>query len=36
MQRRSDIAMMEQSARYYENKVGQLMVASNSNYGGAR
>ena len=36
MQRRSDIAMMEQSARYYENKVGQLMVASNASYGGAR
>ncbi len=36
MQRRSDIAMMEQSARYYENKVGQMMVASNANYGGGR
>ncbi len=34
MQRRSDIAMMEQSARYYENKVGQLMIASNASYNG--
>jgi len=36
LQRREDIAMMQQTARYYENKMGQLMVASNKNYGGAQ
>ena len=35
-QRQEDIAMMEQAARYYENKIGQLMVASNRSYGGAQ
>ena len=32
-QRRSDLAMMQQTATYYENKVGRLMVATNANYG---
>jgi len=36
LQRQSDIAMMQQTARYYESKMGQLMVASNRNYGGAQ
>ena len=36
LQRQSDIAMMQQTAHYYENKMGQLMVASNRNYGGAQ
>jgi hypothetical protein len=36
LQRQSDIAMMQQAARYWENKMGQLMVASNRNYGGAQ
>lgn len=36
LQRQSDIAMMQQTARYYENKMGQLMVASNRNSGGAQ
>lgn len=36
LQRRSDIAMMEQAAQYYQNKMGQLMVASNRNDGGAQ
>ena len=36
LQRQTDIAMMQQTARYYENKMGQLMVASNRTYGGAQ
>jgi hypothetical protein len=36
LQRQSDIAMMEQTAHYYESKMGQLMVASNRSYGGAQ
>lgn len=36
LQRQSDIAMMQQTAHYYESKMGQLMVASNRNYGGAQ
>ena len=36
LQRQADIAMMDQAARYYENKIGQLMVASNRTYGGAQ
>jgi hypothetical protein len=36
LQRQSDIAMMQQAARYYESKIGQLMVASNRNSGGAQ
>jgi hypothetical protein len=36
LQRQSDIAMMQQTAQYWTNKMGQLMVASNQNYGGAQ
>lgn len=36
LQRQSDVAMMEQAARYFENKMGQLMIASNRNDGGAQ
>lgn len=36
LQRRSDIAMMQQTALYYQNKMGQLMVASNQNFGGGQ
>lgn len=36
LQRKENIAMMQQTARYYENKMGQLMVASNQSYGGAQ
>jgi hypothetical protein len=36
LQRQSDVAMMQQTARYWENKMGQLMVASNRSYGGAQ
>jgi len=36
LQRQADIAMIQQTARYWENKMGQLMVASNRNYGGAQ
>lgn len=36
LQRQSDIAMMEQTARYYDNKMGQLMVASNRTSDGAQ
>lgn len=35
-QRRSDLAMMQQTATYYQNKVGQMMVATNANYGSGR
>lgn len=34
LQRQADIAMMQQTARYYEDKIGRLMVASNRNLGG--
>ena len=36
MQRHEDIAMMQQTAQYYENKMGRLMVASNRTEGGAQ
>jgi hypothetical protein len=35
-QRQEDIAMIEQTGRYYQSKLGQLMVASNNYAGGAR
>lgn len=36
LQRKEDVLMMEQTARYFENKMGQLMVASNRTGGGAQ
>jgi hypothetical protein len=36
LQRQSDVAMMEQAGRYFENKMGQLMIASNRNDGGGQ
>jgi hypothetical protein len=35
-ERQEDIAMIEQTGRYYQSKLGQLMVASNNYAGGAR
>jgi len=36
-QRQADVAMMQETGRYYESKLGQMMVASNNNYtGGAQ
>lgn len=34
LERQSDIATIQDTARYWQNKMGQLMVASNRNYGG--
>lgn len=34
LQRESDIATIRETARYWQNKMGQLMVASNRTYGG--
>ncbi len=36
LQRDSDVAMLQQTAHYWEEKMGRLMVASNNNYGGAQ
>ncbi len=36
LQRESDVAMMQQTAHYWEQKMGRLMVASNNSYGGAQ
>jgi hypothetical protein len=35
-ERQSDIAMMQQTAQYYRDKIGQIMVASNRNAGDAQ
>jgi len=35
-ERQSDIAMIQQTAQYYRDKVGQIMVASNRNSGDAQ
>lgn len=35
-ERQSDIAMIQQTAQYYRDKVGQMMVASNRNSGDAQ
>jgi hypothetical protein len=35
-ERQSDIAMIQQTAQYYRDKIGQIMVASNRNVGDAQ